>query len=163
MELKKKVQDELNKQLNKELFSAYLYLSMGAHFEANNLSGLGKWMRLQAGEEVEHAMKFYEYINERGGKVILEKIDKPQEKWGTALEIFTSAYEHEKFITKSIHAIVDLANTEKDHATRKFLDWFVEEQVEEEATASEIVEKLKIIGDNKIGLLQLDKHLGKRE
>ena len=145
------------------LFSAYLYLSMAAHFEAASFTGMAIWMKKQAEEEVEHAMKFFDYANERGGRVRLDAIDKPQEKWGKPLEIFTAALEHEKEITKHIHDLVDLANKEGDHATRQFLDWFVEEQVEEEASASEIVEKLKMIGDNNGGLLHLDKHLGKRE
>ncbi len=158
----KKMIKSLNEQLNKELFSSYLYLSMSAYFEEDNLNGMAAWMRFQSQEEYAHAMKFYDFIHKIGGRVKLAQIDTPKDKWENPLAAFKEAYEHEKFISKSIHEIVDLAMEEKDHAARSFLNWFVDEQVEEEENANLIVEKFKMIGDNKTALYMLDKELGAR-
>jgi ferritin len=163
MEISKKMQNAINEQINKELGSAYIYLSMAAYFDSKNLIGMGKWMKKQAEEEVEHAMKFYEYLNDRGGKVLLKKINEVKSEWRSALDAFMDAYEHEKFITESIHKLVDISDELNDKATHTFLHWFIDEQVEEEASASEIVEKLKMIKESKNGLLMVDKELGQRK
>lgn len=162
MIIKKKVMDILNKQINAELESAYLYLSMSAYFESSNYPGMAVWMKTQTNEEVFHAMKLFGYVNERGGKVVLDAIKKPKLTWKTPLDAFENAYAHEQFITKLIDGCVDVALKEKDNATRVFMDWYVNEQVEEESKASEIVEKLKLIKNTPGGLYILDKELGQR-
>ncbi len=161
--INKKIEQELNKQLNRELFSAYLYLSMAAYFESENLRGFAHWMKVQAKEEITHAMKFFDYIIERGAKVLLEKIDIPKISWNSVFEVFKDAYEHETKITNFIYEILNLSKNERDYATESFLKWFVEEQVEEEAQTLEIVQKLEKIKDSFTTLLILDHHLGKRE
>ena len=152
----------LNDQINAELYSAYLYLSMAAYFEDTNLPGMAGWMKAQAQEEVGHAMKFYGYVFDRDSKVELKAIDGPKTKWASPLAAFEDAYKHEQKVTGLIHKLVDLANKEKDHATRSFLNWFVDEQVEEEASTKMIAERLKVIGDSKPGLFMLDRELGGR-
>ncbi|MDX9702931.1 MAG: ferritin [Candidatus Auribacterota bacterium] len=161
--LKEKIQDALNLQINKELFSAYLYQSMSADFAAKNFDGAAGWMAKQAGEEVEHAQRIYKHIIERGGKVVLKAIDAPKTSWKSHLDAFEEAYAHEQMVTDSINKIVDLAQAEKDHATASFLQWFVDEQVEEEDQTSAIVEKLKMIKDAPGALFMFDAHLGRRE
>lgn len=161
--LSKKMLEALNKQVNAEYASSYLYLSMAAYFEAATLKGFANWMRLQAKEEEEHALKFFDYINDRGGRVTLLPIPAPPKDFPSVLAVMEATLKHEQKVTSLIHALVDQAIEEKDHATNIFLHWFVEEQVEEEANASEIVEKLKMISQSGGGLLMLDKELGKRE
>jgi ferritin len=161
--LSKKMLEALNKQINAEYASSYLYLSMAAYFETATLKGFAKWMRLQAKEEEEHALKFFDYINDRGGRVTLLPIPAPPKDFPSVLAVMEATLKHEQKVTSLIHALVDQAIEEKDHATHIFLHWFVEEQVEEEANASEIVEKLKMINQSSGGLLMLDKELGKRE
>lgn len=156
------MQKALNDQTRKEFYSYYLYLSMAAYFESINLRGFAHWMRIQAKEEQEHAMKFFEYIIERQGKVVLEAVDAPTAKWKTPKDIFEDSYAHERKVTESIHKIVELAESEKDHATGVFLQWFVKEQVEEEASANEILQKLQLIGNETSALFVLDGELGKR-
>ncbi len=160
--LSKKVEKALNEQLNKELFSSYLYLSMAAYFEDLNLTGMAKWMRLQADEEHEHSLKFYDFIIKISGRVILEQIDKPKSTWESPKKAFEEALAHEQFITKSINELTDLAIEERDHSTNTFLHWFIDEQVEEEATVNDIVRKFDLIGDSKSGLFMLDRELGQR-
>jgi ferritin len=160
---KEKIIKILNKQINEELFSSYLYLSMSSYFSSNNLDGFAKWMRIQSQEENEHAMKIYEYILQRDGKVVLTTIETPKAVWKSPLEAFQDALKHEKHISSCIHKIVDLAIQEKDHPTSNFFQWFVSEQVEEEANATNVLEKLKMIGDNKGGLFMLDRELGQRQ
>ncbi len=157
-----KMQKALNKHLNEELFSSYLYLSMAAYFESKNLKGFANWMRLQSQEEYTHGMKFYSYIIQVGGTVTLNQINAPKTSWKNHMEVFKETLEHEKFITELVNKLVDLAIIEKDHATNNFLQWFVNEQVEEVATAEDIVNKLEMIGDNKNGLFMLDRELGAR-
>lgn len=157
-----KMLDALNEQLNKEMYSSYLYLSMSSYFEDQNLAGMAAWMRTQSEEEYAHAMKFYDFILQIDGRVKLLQIDEPAFEWDSPQSAFENALEHEKFITKSIHSIVDLALEEKDHATHSFLGWFVTEQVEEEDTAKAIIDKFTLIGDNKSGLYMLDRELGER-
>ncbi len=163
MSISRKVEKALNSQVNAELYSAYLYLSMAAYFESASLTGFAKWLRLQAKEEVEHAMKIYNYILERGGKVELEKIDKPKIEWQSPLEAFSDAYEHEKKVTSLIYNLVELAQSEKDYATNEMLQWFVKEQVEEEAQTQLVVEHLKMAADSKNGIMMIDHRLSKRE
>lgn len=160
--LSKQLLAKLNDQINAELYSSYLYLSMSAWFEAANFRGLARWMKVQSGEEYGHAMKFYDYVIARGGKVQLAPIGAPPVSWGSALEVFQTTLEHEQGVTARINALADLAATEKDHATSVTLQWFITEQVEEEATATEIVERLKLIKDSTGGLFMLDHQLGKR-
>ncbi|HKM49968.1 MAG TPA: ferritin [Candidatus Bathyarchaeia archaeon] len=160
--IKATIQKAINDQTRKEFYSYYLYLSMAAYFESINLRGFAHWMRVQAKEEQEHAMKFFEYIVERQGKVVLEAIDAPTAKWKSPMNVFEDAYNHERKVTESIHKIVDLAESEKDHATGVFLQWFVKEQVEEEGSANDILEKLKLVGSEKGAVFFLDAQLGKR-
>jgi len=157
-----KIEEAFNKQINAELFSSYLYLSMSAWFESTNLSGMASWMRVQAQEELTHAMKFFGFIHERGGEVTLAQIDAPKTTWESPRDAFQAAYEHECKISGLINDLVDLALQEKDHASNAFLQWFVSEQVEEEATALAIVDKLKLAGDSKGPLFMLDSQLGQR-
>jgi ferritin len=152
----------LNDQLNEELFSAYLYLSMSAHFSSINLNGMAGWMRIQAQEEMTHAMKFYDHVIERDGAVNLKQIKSPQASWKSPLDAFQAAYKHEQHITGCINKLVTQALGEDDHATNNFLQWFVAEQVEEEASALEIVDQLKLIGKDTSTLFMLDRELGSR-
>lgn len=161
--MNKKVLDTINEQIKHELFSAYLYLSMSAHFEAAGLSGFAKWTRMQAEEETEHAMKFFDFVNERGGRVILHAIDQPQIEFGSPLSVFEEILNHEKKVTSLINNLYAVAVEEKDYATQVMLHWFIEEQVEEESNAQSIVDKLAMAGENKSALLQLDHQVGDRE
>jgi ferritin len=153
---------EMNVQIREELYSAYLYLSMAAHFESANLPGFATWMKKQAGEEQEHAMKFFEHIHDRGGKVTLHAIAQPPVDFKTPLSIFEQVLEHEKVVTGRIHLLYKLAVEGKDYASQTFLTWFVNEQVEEEKNATQIVESLKMMGDSANALFMLDSVLGKR-
>jgi len=163
MMIKNSIEKAINDQINAELYSAYLYLSMSAYFEGSNLHGFAHWMSVQAKEEMAHAMKFYNYTFERGGSVKLTSIEAPPAKWKSPLEAFESAYKHELKVTGLIHKLVDLARSEKDVATENFLMWYVDEQVEEEAHSDAIVQKLKLIKDSPNGLIMLDKELSGRE
>lgn len=160
--LTEKMQEALNKQLNAELYSAYLYLSMSAYFQSLNLAGFANWMRVQTQEEAMHAMKFYDFINERDGRVLLQPVDGPPTEWGSPLAVFEDTYRHEQNVTSLIHKLVDMAIAESDHATHNFLQWFVSEQVEEEASANEIVQKLKLVKDDPTGLFLIDRELAQR-
>ncbi|OHB59562.1 MAG: ferritin [Planctomycetes bacterium RBG_13_44_8b] len=159
----KKVEKSLNDQINAELYSAYMYLSMSAYFEAENLPGFAQWMKVQWQEEIKHAMKIYDYVIERGGRITLKAIDEPPSRWKSPLDAFQATYKHEQVVTGRINDLVNLAVAEKDHATNAFLQWFVTEQVEEEKSADEIVQKLKLISDAPGGLYMLDKELGQRQ
>jgi ferritin len=161
--LKPKMQDAMNNQINAEMYSSYLYLSMAAYFESVNLRGMANWMRVQSQEETEHAMKFFEHIIERGGKVVLTAIKAPPTQWASPLAVFEESYKHECLISGLINDLADLAAAEKDHASAVFLQWFVNEQVEEEAAAGEIVQKLRMIGESKNGLFMMDHRLGQRK
>jgi len=157
-----KVLEALNKQVNAEFHSAYLYLSMAAYFESQSLVGMANWMQVQAQEELGHAMKFYAYINDRDGRVILTEIVAPKTEWKSSLEAFQDAHAHEQKISGLINDLSSLAAAEKDHATHNFLEWFVAEQVEEEATADDIVQQLRMIGDDAHALFMIDRELGQR-
>jgi ferritin len=160
--IKEKMQAELNKQINEELFSSYLYLSMSAYFESQNLSGMAHWMNLQSQEEHQHAMKMYAYLIQKGGRPVLEQIAKPQHTWNGTLDVFEATLTHEQHITARIDHLVDVAISERDHATNGFLQWFVTEQVEEEANVNKIIDELKMVGDNKTGLFMMDRELAQR-
>ena len=160
--LKEKIQKALNQQVNAELYSSYLYLAMAAYFESINLKGFANWMRVQTQEELVHAMKFYDFIIERGGKAVLSSIEGPPTEWASPLAVFEQAYEHEQKVTGLINNLVDLSIAEQDHATNNFLQWFVAEQVEEEASADEVVQKIKLMGDASGGLFMLDRELAQR-
>ncbi len=160
--LNKAMQDAMNEQINKEMFSSYLYLSMAAYFEDKNLPGFAHWMRVQEAEEREHAMKFYEFILERGGKVTLKAIDAPGTEWTSTLEVAEEVAAHEAKVTSSIYALYELALQEKDYPSQIMLQWFISEQVEEEKNAAEIVANLKLIEDRGTAVLMLDHRLGKR-
>jgi ferritin len=157
-----KVQEAMNEQIKNELYSAYIYLSMAAHFEAVNLPGFAHWMRMQSNEEVEHAMKFFDFINERGGRVELRAIDQPPVEWGSPLEIFETALGHEQKVTGMINNIYETAVQEKDYPSQNMLQWFIDEQVEEEKSAGEIVETLKMFGEKDTVIMLLDRQLGER-
>lgn len=160
--ISKKMEDALNAQVNAELYSAYLYLSMESYFQSLNLNGFANWMRVQTQEEVSHAMKIYDFINERSGRALLKGIDGPPTEWNSPLAVFKAAYAHEQNVTGLINGLVDLAIKEKDHATNSFLQWFVNEQVEEEASADEIVQQLKMMEKAPGGMFMLDRELGQR-
>jgi len=160
--LSKKMQDALNKQTNAELYSAYLYASMSAYFESVNLRGFANWMRVQTQEEVMHAYKFYNYINERGGRVALQAIEAPPQEWDSPLAAFEAVRVHEQKVTGLINDLVNLAISEGDHATNNFLQWFVSEQIEEEASAHDVVQKLNLVGEESSGLFMLDREMGLR-
>jgi len=160
--LSSKMEKALNDQLNAELASDYLYLSMAAYFESQNLEGFASWMKIQSREEFVHAMKIYDYIQSRGGRVRFGALEAPQSEWGSPLAAFSAALEHEQMITSRINALVEIANKEKDNATHQFLMWFVAEQVEEEESASRVVERLKLMGDAPGGLFIMDQELGSR-
>lgn len=160
--ISKSLNKAINEQINKELFSEYLYLSMSAWFSAQNLDGFANWMSVQAQEEHFHAMKFYNYVLERGGTIELMAIDKPAKEFKSAMNAFKETLTHEQFITKSINELMDLAIKEKDHALRSFLQWYVDEQVEEESNADKLLNQLKMIGDNVHSIFMLDRELATR-
>ena len=157
-----KMLDAMNEHLNVEFYSAYYYLGMSAHFHDADLNGFGSWMRLQFQEELAHADKFFEFINDREGIIDLKLIDAPPKKWDSPLDVFQKALAHEQMVTQKIYDLVDLSLEIRDHATNTFLRWFVTEQVEEEFTASEIIQQLKLVGNDGNGLFLMDRELGQR-
>jgi ferritin len=159
----KTLEKAFSEQINKEFYSAYLYLAMAAHFDAANLPGFAQWMKVQASEEQGHGMKLYGHVYDRGGKVTLEAIERPPVEFGRPLAVFEQVLEHEKKVTESIKNLYALALKEGDSAAAIFLQWFVSEQVEEEKNATDLVQQLKMSGDQSFGLLFMDTHvLGKR-
>jgi len=160
--LKKNVQDALNKQMNAEFYSEYLYLSMAAYFESKALHGSAHWMLCQTQEEHMHGMKFFNHISDRGGKALVSSMEGPPTDWDSPLAVFMHVYKHEKKVTGLIDDLVNLTIAEKDHATNNFLQWFVTEQVEEEASANVVLENIKLVEDSKGGLLMVDKELATR-
>jgi ferritin len=157
------VQDAINEQIKHELYSAYLYLAMSAHFEAVSLSGFAKWTRMQAEEETEHAMKLFDYLNDRGGRVVLQAIDQPPVEWGSPLEIFQAVLGHEQKVTGLINSLYEVALKENDYATQVMLHWFIDEQVEEEKSAGEIVDQLKMVEDRQTAIIHIDRQVGERQ
>jgi len=160
--ISKKVETEINKQINAELYSAYLYLSMAAWFESKNLKGFANWMRIQYQEETAHAMKFYDYVSERGGNISLKEIAAPKATWKNVIDVFAETLKHENHVTALINNLMNVALAEKDHAAANFLQWFVNEQVEEEANATEILEQLKMIEGKGPALFMIDRELKQR-
>lgn len=160
--INEKVAKVLIEQVNKELYSAYLYLSMSAHFSDIGLLGFANWMRIQAQEEQAHAMLIYDFLIDRGEKVVLSAIDAPQSKWNNSLEVMEEVLKHEMYVTELINNIVTVAESVRDRATMSYMNWFIDEQVEEEANAQDIISKLKLIGDDKSALYLLDKDLSAR-
>ena len=161
--ISKKMQNALNDQINAELYSAYLYSAMEAYFLSVNLDGFANWMCVQSREEMAHARKICDFINERGGRVVLDAIDKPPTEWKSPLAVFEVGYKHEQKVTGLINKLVELAVKEKDRATEIFLQWFVTEQVEEEKNASEIVAELQMIKGVPQAMYMMDKELGMRK
>ncbi len=160
--LSKKIEKALNEQINAEFYSAYLYLAMSAWAENQNLKGFANWLRVQYQEETFHALKFFDYVLERGGTVELKKIEKPENNWHDIIDVFEHVYKHEQHVTSLIHDLVALSNEEKDYATSNMLQWFVDEQVEEEASALEILDQLKMFEGKGAPLFFIDKELKQR-
>jgi len=158
----KKIRDAFNEQIQHETYSAYLYLSMVAYFHDRGFDGMAQWMRVQAMEELTHAMKFFDHIMGRGGSVELLAIEKPPKTWKSPLDAFKAALKHEQFITGKINELTALSNAQKDFASQSMLQWFVDEQVEEEANATKNVQMLEMVGDSGNGMLMLDRELGTR-
>ena len=160
--LSQEIQDAINDQIHHEFHSAYLYLSMSAYMEAANFKGFAHWMRVQSTEEVNHAMKLFDYVNDRNGRVTLKALEQPPSNFKSVQDTFEQAYEHEKKVTRMIHNLYELATRENDYATQVALQWFITEQVEEEDTAMTVVDRLKIAGTDGTALLFLDRELGSR-
>jgi ferritin len=160
--MSKTMQDALNEQMKHEFYSSYLYLSMSAYCDTVNLPGLARWMRAQAQEEARHAMKIFDHLLDRGGRVDLQQIDRPPVQFASPHEVFEQAHRHEQQVTASINKVYGLAMDERDFASRVFLDWFVREQVEEEKTSGLLAEQLRMVGEDRPGLLMLDRELGQR-
>lgn len=160
--INKRVEEAFNIQINAELYSAYLYLSMAAYFEAQNLPGFANWMRVQFQEEQFHGLKMFDFVNERGGRVILTKIDGPKVEWENVVDVFEEVLSHEQHVTSLINNIMDIAIDEKDHATKSFLNWFIDEQVEEESAAEAIISELKLIDGKGNGILMMDREFRAR-
>jgi ferritin len=159
MSINDKVQAALNNQINLELSAFYTYLSAAAHLEASNFPGMAAWMRHHAQEEMEHAMKIYDYLHDRRGRVRLLGIAEPHHQWESTISVFEAALHHEEKVTASIHALVQLAREERDPSTESFLRWFVDEQVEEEKVVDEVLQRLKLVGDFGPGLYMVDREL----
>ncbi|MGD8241304.1 MAG: ferritin [Desulfobacterales bacterium] len=157
-----KMNTALNEQINKEIYSAFLYMAMSSQCSGMGLKGFAKWFMAQYHEEMFHAMKFYEYIHSQGGKITLLAIDQPPAEFGSPLDMFTKTLAHEQMVTQSINNLMDLAIEEKDHATRIFLQWYVTEQVEEEENDNEIIDQLRLNDGNPQGLMMIDRELGQR-
>ena len=160
--ISEKMQDALNEQVNKEFYSAYMYLAMSAYCNTMGLPGFAHWMRMQYEEEIMHVTKMYDYIMDQGGEVNLMAIEQPEKEYGTPLDIFETTLEHEQYVTNLIHRLMDLAVEERDYATQTFLQWYVTEQVEEEANVNDIVSPLRMVGDDKGGLMMIDQQLASR-
>ena len=160
--LSKAMQDALNDQIKSEFYASYLYLSMSAYFDAANYPGFAQWMRMQSQEEYEHALKIFNYINDRDGKVVLKAIDQPSADFKSSTDAFTQALEHERKVTGMVNKLYEMAMKENDYPTQVMLHWFISEQVEEEKTALGIVDQLKIIGDAPAAMIMLDRQLGER-
>ena len=157
------MQNAINTQIRNEYYSSYLYLSMSAYCESRNFPGFASWLRRQSEEELVHAMKLFDYMTDRGARVVLESIDQPPSEFGTLLEVFEEVLEHEREVTGMINSLYDLALSQNDHATSVALHWFIEEQVEEEKSAEDAVERLRLAADNGAALMILDAELGSRQ
>ncbi len=162
MRISKKMEAALNEQINAELYSSYLYYAMAAYLEAENFRGMANWMKVQAQEELVHVTKFFEYVNERGGRVVLDAIAKPPSEWDSPADAFAQAYAHEQMISDRINRLVAIAEEEKDRATLAFLQWFVTEQVEEESSAKTVADQLAMLAGAPHTLFMMDRELGQR-
>lgn len=160
--ISKKMEDAFNDQVAAEYYSAHLYLAMSAYFQAADMPGFTNWMRVQYQEEMSHAEKIFDYVIERDGRAVLKAFDAPPVDWKSTLDAFEATYKHEQHVTGRINNLMDLAIAEKDHAAQIFLQWFVNEQVEEEASVKSIIQQLKLLGDSRAGLFQIDRELGQR-
>jgi len=160
--ISQKMEDALNKQINAEYWSGYMYLSMAAYLEDQNLPGFANWMRVQYEEEISHALKFFNYLIERGGRVKLDPVEAVPQEWNGLVDTFEETLKHERHVTSLINGLVDIAVEEKDHATNNFLQWYVAEQVEEEANAEDIVNKLKMFDGNGPAMYMMDKEFATR-
>ncbi len=160
--IKQRLQDAINTQINKEMYSEYYYLSMAAYFETEDLPGFANFFKVQVAEERFHVMKFYDYLNERGGEVILAGIDAPPTKFESPEQVFNLALQHEQFVTESINILMELANEENDHSLKSFLQWYIDEQVEEESTMNKYKNQLRRMNGNGHGILMLDRELAQR-
>ena len=160
--ISKKMNDAINKQVAAEFYSAHLYLSMSSYLESIDLPGFANWMRVQYQEETFHGEKLFDHIIERDGRAVLIDFDAPSAEWDSVLSIFEEAYKHEQKVTSLINNLVDIAMAEKDHASYNFLQWFVDEQVEEEASVKTIVQQLKMVNESKSGLFMMDREVGAR-
>lgn len=160
--ISKKMQSAIEEQVNAEIWSAYLYLSMSAYFERQNLRGFANWMRIQWQEELSHALKFFDYVHSRGGQISLKPIAAVQVEWDSPVAVFTDTLAHEQHVTSLINNLAHIAQEEKDFASANMLQWFIDEQIEEEANAEQILIQLKMVGDNGYGLLMLDRELATR-
>lgn len=158
----KKMLDAINAQINAEFFSAYLYMSMGSYFSSVGMPGAANWMRVQTLEEMSHGEKFCNYVEERGGRVVLTAIEGPETEWASPMAAFEAVLAHEQKVTSLINNLMDVAISEKDHAAAMSLQWFVGEQVEEEASAQAVIDQLKLAGENSGGMLMVDRELGQR-
>ncbi len=161
--LTKKLQDALNEQINKEFFAEYLYLSMSAYLESIEMEGFANYFNVQAQEEHFHAMKMFNFVHDKGGRVILKSLKEPKAEFNSVINVIEESLEHEKYVTQSINELMDTAIKENDHSVKSFLEWYVDEQVEEEATISKLLAKLKLIKGEGFGLLTLDNQLGMRK
>ena len=161
--LSERIEQALNEHLGAELYASHLYLSMAAYCESINLPGAAHWMRTQSDEERDHAMRFYRFITDRGGRARLGGIDDPPDEFGSALEVFEHTLQQEQGVTERIRKLYQLCADENDYATQTFLQWFVNEQVEEERAAGQVVENLRMVGDDKPALMMLDRELGARQ
>lgn len=161
--LSKKLEGAVNEQIKNELYSAYLYLAMAAHCEHKNFKGFANWLKIQAKEEVAHAMRLYDFVNDRGGKVVLSAIDQPPAKYQSLTEIFEKVLNHEKGVTTKINHLYELAKEENDYPLQVHLQWFIDEQVEEEKNPAEILAMLQLIGESGSGIMMLDHELGERK
>jgi ferritin len=162
LSLSKTVQDAMNEQMKQEFYAAYLYLSMSAHCSATNFPGFAKWLRIQAREEVGHAMRIYDYLDDRGGRVVLQAVPQPATEFASILSLFEQARDHERKVTGMINRLYELVDQEKDYASHPFLEWFLTEQIEEEKQSTQIVESLRLAGDHPGAMLMLDREMGAR-
>jgi ferritin len=160
--LSKKLQDALNKQINEEYYSSYIYLAMAAYLEDVNLDGCAHWMRMQAQEEWDHGMKIFDYMIDRGARIELREVKAPPKAWDSPLGVFKASLEHEQYMTSNINSLANLCIEERDHATNNLMQWYVSEQVEEEAQVEDIVKKLEMMGGDGPGLFLMDRELKSR-
>lgn len=157
-----RMEEAINQQINAEIYSAYLYAAMASYFDSKSLSGFSNWMKVQVQEELSHAVKFYNYLNDRSGCVVLTPVEGPPSQWESPLAVFQHVYQHEQEVSGLIAKLMMLANEENDYMSKELLQWFVAEQVEEEASADKIVQELTLVGDNGHGLLMLDREAASR-